>query len=176
MSGLSSPLSAAVLFFRAVFSGTFREIQSRESVSKSPAWTSCDASGAWSAERLTVYTTYRIVKELYGGEYALEHYVKKWQEAADDYEQSFYVRHPEYLEMLPAEKRLEITNRLSYVRKYCEMPLKILKAEQLVGGEAAMDRILNGLFNREPDPAYPYLSYQEFLDACGLTEEELNLA
>ena len=31
-------LSAAVLFFRAVFSGTFREIQSRESVSKSPAW------------------------------------------------------------------------------------------------------------------------------------------
>ena len=135
-----------------------------------------DASGAWSAEGLTVYTTYRIVKELYGGEYALENYVKKWQEAVDDYEQNFYVRHPEYLEMLPAEKRLEITNRLSYVRKYCEMPLKILKAEQLVGGEAAMDRILNGLFNREPDPAYPYLSYQEFLDACGLTEEELNLA
>ena len=54
--------------------------------------------------------------------------------------------------------------------------MKILKAERLSGGEAAMDRILNGLFNREPDPAYPYLSYQEFLDACGLTEEELNLA
>ena len=56
------------------------------------------------------------------------------------------------------------------------MPLKILKAEQLVGGEETMDRILNGLFNRELDPAYPYLTYQEFLDACGLTEEELNLA
>ena len=56
------------------------------------------------------------------------------------------------------------------------MPLKILKAEQLVGGGEAMDRILNGLFNRELDPAYPYLTYQEFLDACGLTEEELNLA
>ena len=135
-----------------------------------------DETDGWSAEGLTVYTTYRIVQELYGREYALEHYVKKWQEAVDDYEKNFYVRHPEYLEMLPAEKRLEITNRLSYVRKYCEMPLKILKAERLAGGEAAMDRILNGLFNREPDPAYPYLSYQEFLDACGLTEEELNLA
>ena len=55
------------------------------------------------------------------------------------------------------------------------MPLKILKAEQLVGGEEAMDQILNSLFNRELDPMYPYLTYQEFLDACGLTEEDLSL-
>ena len=44
-----------------------------------------------------------------------------------------------------------------------------------MGGEAAMDEILRGLFTRELDPAYPYLTYQEFLVACGLTEEELNL-
>ena len=55
------------------------------------------------------------------------------------------------------------------------MPLKILKAEQLVGSESAMDQILRGLFNRELDPAYPYLTYQDFLDACGLTEEALDL-
>ena len=55
------------------------------------------------------------------------------------------------------------------------MPLKILKAEQLSCGEDAFDQILNHLFNREPDPMYPYLTYQEFLDACGLTEEDLNL-
>ena len=42
--------------------------------------------------------------------------------------------------------------------------------------EAAMDQILHDLFNRELDPMYPYLTYQEFLDACGLTEEDLNLA
>ena len=137
---------------------------------------SSDETDGWSAEGLTVYTTYRIVRELYGEEYALEHYVNQWQKAVDDYNLNFYVRCPEYLEMLPEEKRLEITNSLSYVRQYCEMPLKILKAEQLVGGGEAMDRILNGLFNRELDPAYPYLTYQEFLDACGLTEEELNLA
>ena len=42
---------------------------------------------------------------------------------------------PDYLEALPEEERLEISNSLRYVRQYCEMPLKILKAEELVGGE-----------------------------------------
>ena len=129
----------------------------------------------WSAEGLTVYTTYRIVKELYGAEYARECYVEQWQEAVDAYERNFYVRHPEYLDALPEDKQWEISNQLSQVRQYSEMPLKILKAEELVGGEQAMDQILHTLFNREIDPMYPYLTYEEFLNACGLTEEDLNL-
>ena len=135
-----------------------------------------DPNGSWSAEGLTVYTTYRIVKELYGEDYAQEYYVDQWQRAVDDYYLDFYVRNPDYLDALPVDKQLEITDNLTYVRQYCEMPLKILKAEALVGGEEAMDQILNGLFNRELDPMYPYLTYQEFLNACGLTEEDLNLA
>ena len=134
-----------------------------------------DSTSPWSAEGLTVYTTYRIVKELYGEAYAQEHYVDQWQRAVDDYYLDFYVRCPEYLERLPESVRLNISNSLSGMRQYCEMPLKILKAEQLVGGEEAMDQILNSLFNRELDPMYPYLTYQEFLDACGLTEEDLSL-
>ena len=134
-----------------------------------------DSTSPWSAEGLTVYTTYRIVKELYGEAYAQEHYVDQWQQAVDDYYLDFYVRCPEYLERLPENVRLNISNSLSGMRQYCEMPLKILKAEQLVGGEEAMDQILNSLFNRELDPMYPYLTYQEFLDACGLTEEDLSL-
>ena len=134
-----------------------------------------DSTSPWSAEGLTVYTTYRIVKELYGEAYAQEHYVDPWQQAVDDYYLDFYVRCPEYLERLPENVRLNISNSLSGMRQYCEMPLKILKAEQLVGGEEAMDQILNSLFNRELDPMYPYLTYQEFLDACGLTEEDLSL-
>lgn len=135
-----------------------------------------DGTSPWSAEGLTVYTTYRIVKELYGETYAQENYVEQWQEAVDNYYLNFYVRNQKYLEMMPEDKRLEISNSLAYVRQYCEMPLKILKAEQLVGGEEAMDKILKTLFNRELDPMYPYLTYQDFLDACGLTEEELNIA
>ena len=134
-----------------------------------------DSTSPWSAEGLTVYTTYRIVKELYGEAYAQEHYVDQWQQAVDDYYLDFYVRCPEYLEGLPESVRLNISNSLSGMRQYCEMPLKILKAEQLVGGEEAMDQILNSLFNRELDTMYPYLTYQEFLDACGLTEEDLSL-
>ena len=134
-----------------------------------------DSTSPWSAEGLTVYTTYRIVKELYGEAYAREHYVDQWQQAVDDYYLDFYVRCPEYLEGLPESVRLNISNSLSGMRQYCEMPLKILKAEQLVGGEETMDQILNSLFNRELDPMYPYLTYQEFLDACGLTEEDLSL-
>ena len=134
-----------------------------------------DSTSPWSAEGLTVYTTYRIVKELYGEAYAQEHYVDQWQQAVDDYYLDFYVRCPEYLEGLPESVRLNISNSLSGMRQYCEMPLKILKAEQLVGGEEAMDQILNSLFNRELDPMYPYLTYQEFLDACGLTEEDLSI-
>lgn len=134
-----------------------------------------DPTSPWSAEGLTVYTTYRIVKELYGEDYAREHYVNQWQQAVDDYYLDFYVRNPDYLANLPEDKQLEITGNLTYVRQYCEMPLKILKAEQLVGGEESMDQILNSLFNRELDPMYPYLTYQEFLDACGLTEEDLSL-
>lgn len=136
---------------------------------------STNETDPWSAEGLTVYTTYRIVKELYGEDYAKQYYVDQWQEEADDYYLNFYVRNPEYLERLPEEKRLEVLGSLTHVRQYCEMPLKILKAEQLVGGEDAMDKILHELFNRELDPYNPYLTYQNFLDACGLGEEDLNL-
>ena len=136
---------------------------------------SSNETDSWSAEGLTVYTTYRIVKELYGDDYAKQYYVDQWQNEVDDYYLNFYVRNPEYLEKLPEEKRLEVLGSLTHVRQYCEMPLKILKAEQLVGGEEAMDKILYELFNRELDPYNPYLTYQNFLDACGLGEEDLNL-
>ncbi|HHV10924.1 MAG TPA: M1 family metallopeptidase [Clostridiales bacterium] len=134
-----------------------------------------DSKDPWSSEGLTVYTTYRIVKELYGEEYAKEHYVDQWQQAVDDYYKNFYVRNPQYLSALPEQYQYNIENSVGSMRRYSEMPLKILKAEQLVGGEAAMDKILSGLFNREIDWSYPYLTYQDFLDACGLTKEELSL-
>ena len=121
-----------------------------------------DETSAWSSEGLTVYTTYRIVKALYGEQYAQENYVDQWQQTVDDYYLNFYVRNPAYLDALPEQYRADIANSLSAVRQYNEMPLKILKAEQLVGGEQAMDEILYGLFNRELDWTYPYLTYQDF--------------
>ena len=101
--------------------------------------------------------------------------MEMWRDAVEGYARNFYVRNPEYLAALPEEEQLAIANSLSQIRQYSEMPLKILKAEELVGGEAAMDAILSGLFNRELDPMYPYLTYADFLAACGLTEEDLSL-
>ena len=135
-----------------------------------------DMESVWSSEGLTCYTTYRIVKELYGEEAARAAYIDQWQAAVDGYYKDFYVRHPEYLSALPEQYQLDIANSLRGMRQYNEMPLKILKAEELVGGEEAMDEILSSLFRREQNPEYPYLTYQEFLDACHLTEEDLNLA
>lgn len=134
-----------------------------------------DEASPWSAEGLTVYTTYRIAKELYGADYAERYYIEQWKKELGDYRLNFYVRRPEYLEKLPEDIRAEVTGGLSYARRYCEMPLKLLKAEELVGGEAELDRILSGLFTRELDPYSPYLTYQDLLDACGLREEELEL-
>ena len=124
-----------------------------------------EPASPWSAEGLTVYTTYRIVKELYGEDYAQENYVDQWQQAVDDYYLNFYVRNPEVSGRCCRRRSgWKSPDSLPHVRQYCEMPLKILKAEQLVGGEEAMDQILHDLFNRELDPMYPYLTYQEFLE------------
>ena len=80
---------------------------------------SSNETDPWSAEGLTVYTTYRIVKELYGEDYAKQYYVDQWQKEVDDYYLNFYVRNPEYLERLPEEKRLEVLGSLTHVRQYC---------------------------------------------------------
>ena len=62
-----------------------------------------DPAAPWSAEGLTVYTTYRIVKELYGEDYAQIHYVDQWKREVEDYYLDFYVRNPEFLAKLPQE-------------------------------------------------------------------------
>lgn len=129
----------------------------------------------WSSEGLTVYTTYRLMKEWYGADYAAEHYIAVWQQEVADYYQNFYVRHPEYQDLLPQSYQDMLASNYTRIRQYCEMPLKILKAEQLVGGEEAIDTILSDLFQRELDPMNPYLTYDDFLNACNLTREDLNI-
>lgn len=129
----------------------------------------------WSSEGLTCYTTYRLMKEKYGEDYAKTHYIDVWQKEADKLTHNFYYRNPEYLKILPEEYRNNIINAQSSILRYNVMPLKLLKAEKLVGGEKAMDEILQKLYNGENNASYPYLQYQDFLNACGLREEDLEL-
>jgi aminopeptidase N len=131
-----------------------------------------EESPEWSAEGLTVYSTYRLYKEKYGEEYARKNYVDVWQREVDAMNRNFYRRHPEYLEIMPETFAERIRAGETNTAKYRLMPLKILKAEELVGGEAAFDAILSELAcSNQGVP----MTYQEFLDACGLTKEALEI-
>ncbi|MDR0497403.1 MAG: hypothetical protein LBH42_07300, partial [Treponema sp.] len=128
----------------------------------------------WSEEGLTVYTTYRLMKDKYGEEYAKKYYIDVWQAEVDIQKRGFYYRNPEYLDKLPERYRFELSSKFLNTNHYCRMPLMILKAEQLVGGEEKMDEIL-----REVQEEYAatgnVFSYQDFLDYCGLKAEDLLL-
>lgn len=136
----------------------------------------CTDDGLWSAEGLTVYSTYRLVKDKYGSLYAKQYYVDQWQDAVDSQNREFYYRHPEYLEKLPEKYRAYLNYRDFSINHYFRMPLMILKAEQLVGGEEKMDAILKTMYENKGKYDYENLfTYEDFLEACGLKEEDLRL-
>jgi hypothetical protein len=126
----------------------------------------------WTAEGLTVYSTYRLYKEKYGGEYGQKNYVNNWEKAVEEMNRNFYRRNPEYLDIMPEDFAARIRVNEHQVARYSLMPLKIHRAAELVGGEEAMDEILTKLSKANNGEQ---LTYQEFLDACGLTKEELEI-
>lgn len=135
-----------------------------------------DSDGVWSAEGLTVYSTYRLVKEKYGEMYAKQYYVDVWTREVEEQNRNFYNRHPEYLEKLPERYREHLRATNKTVNQYRRMPLMILKAEELVGGEEKMDEILRNMLTDSNKKGEQYaVTYKEFLDYCGLTEEDLRL-
>ncbi len=113
-----------------------------------------------------------MYKEKYGDEYGQKYYVDRWKEEVEKMNRNFYRRHPEYLDIMPKEYAARIRANDLEVAMYSLMPLKIYQAAQLVGGEEAMDLILARLASSNIGS---FLTYQEFLDACGLTEEDLEL-
>ena len=76
--------------------------------------------------------------------------------------------------MLPDKYLLSLEQLVFDATIYNKMPLQILKAEQLIG-EAKMDEVLANLFENGGTEMPPYVTWQDFLDACNLTEEELML-
>lgn len=136
----------------------------------------CLDDGLWSDEGLTVYSTYRLVKEKYGRIYAQQYYIDEWQKAVDEQNRNFYNRYPEYFEKLPKKYQANINESNLGTNLYKRMPLMILKAEELVGGEEKMDEILRKMYADRA--SYDYgeeFTYQDFLNYCGLTEEDLCL-
>ncbi|OOM81456.1 hypothetical protein [Clostridium sp. BL-8] len=127
----------------------------------------CGGSG----EGLAVYTTYRIAKDKYGEEYAQKNYVDQWKKHIKEKSDNFYIRHPEYLDVLPKKYAEAVVDNRA-VNQYSKMPLQILKASELVGGENKIDEILSKLYAKTETQR---ISWQDFLDACNLKEEDLNV-
>ncbi len=132
-----------------------------------------DENTDWSSEALTCYTTYRLMKALKGEAYAQQFYVDVWEAKVEALNRNFYVRNPQYLAMLPEEHQTTLSAMIFDANTYAKAPLQILKAEQLVGGEEAMDKILRKLFTEGGTEMAPFITWQDFLDACGLSEEQL---
>lgn len=134
-----------------------------------------DENMDWTNEGVTVYTTYRIAKERFGEEYARKNYVEMWKRAVNDRKMNFYNRHPEYLKILPEKYAAELRSGNIGAGEYSLMPLTIYKAAQLVGGDKRMDDILAGLYKNGGETMPPFITYGDFLKACGLNGKELNL-
>ena len=99
----------------------------------------------------------------------------QWKKEVDDYYQNFYVKNPEYFEKLPEKYQARIHNSIEQMQRYCEMPLKIKKAEELVGGEEKLDEVLSKIFQLDGFEDHYELYYSDFLSALNLKEEDLNL-
>ena len=127
----------------------------------------------WTDEGVTVYTTYRLMKELKGEAYAQKNYVDVWNQQHKDLNNNFYLRHPEYLKILPKKYNNVLEGEIASTNTYSNMALKIYKAAGLVGGEDKMDSILHELYQKSMATHKP-VTWQNFLSACGLKEAQLN--
>lgn len=136
---------------------------------------SCTNEELWSSEGLTVYSTYRLVREKYGELYAQQYYVDAWKESVDNQNRSFYNRHPEYLALLPEQYQAQIASANRGINRYQRMPLIILKAEELVGGADKMDEILRRMYADQDQFHENGFGFTDFLQYCGLTKEDLTL-
>ena len=126
----------------------------------------------WSDEGITVYTTYRLMCQVMGREYAHRYYVEKWENTMAQLSDSFYQRHPEYLNRLPERYRNDVSANAAGANWYDGNALMIYRAAEQVG-ETALDAIWATLYQEGGTEMPPYITLGDFLDACGLKEGDV---
>lgn len=126
----------------------------------------------WNDEGITVYTTYRLMNEVMGHEYAQKNYVDKWIAAMKEQQSSFYQRHPEYLDRLPDRYLNEILASRSSANWYDGNALMIYRAAEKLGFER-LDKIWSELYTNQVSGLSDAITLTDFLDACGLKKGEI---
>lgn len=130
----------------------------------------------WSGEGITTYTTYRLLRQLRGESYADRHYKQQWEAALAENARNFYIRNPQYRDLLPEAYRADLDAQTSAVLMYDGYALMFYRAAQLLGGTDKLDAALSKLYCEGGTEMPPYVTLGDFLNATGLTKEELDLA
>lgn len=130
----------------------------------------------WTDEGITTYTTYRLMKKERGQDYADQHYLDIWERDIAHNQNNFYIRHPEYLGALPEEYRVQLESETQSIMWYSGYARMFARAAELLGGDEALDQVLSHLYQNGGTEMPPYITQQDFLDASGLTKEDLGLA
>lgn len=128
--------------------------------------------GAWNDEGITVYTTYRLMCQIMGEEYAREQYVEKWEATMKSLADSFYHRHPEYADRLPERYRSNLLSISDGANWYDGNALMIYRAAQIIGQDK-VDEIWARLYTEGGSEMPPYITLGDFLTACGLEKGEV---
>ena len=126
----------------------------------------------WSAEGITCFSAYRFMEYYYGKDHAKTFYLDKWQEGWETYKDAFYVKHPESLSRLSERDAAMVMETLNAIGLYKIMPLRIKKAEELLGGTESFMDYLSDLYKARK---YKTISYGEFLSMTDLSKKELEL-
>lgn len=126
----------------------------------------------WNDEGITVYTTYRLMSEVMGQDYAQKNYADKWTASMENQYASFYQRHPEYLDRLPKRYFNEVQAANNGANWYDGNALMIYRAAEKVGFEK-LDKILSELYMSQASGLSDGITLADFLDACGLRKGEI---
>lgn len=127
-------------------------------------------SSPWSSEGLTSYSTYLYMKELYGEDYARREFIDVWQQNTDRLQNAFYLTHRDYVKNLTQADTLKMYNSYNGFSHYDLMPTLLMRAEEMVGGEAVFIQRLAEFRERYKDNI-AQANYTAFLNHMGLEKE-----
>jgi hypothetical protein len=122
----------------------------------------------WSSEGFACYMPYKYITEEFGP--GTSAYIPAmWKGGANSLENSYYYTNPEMLENLPEKQRQRYEQQTLKAELYCQMPLQLMRAEELLGEDLFFAR-LSEIY---AEYRFKSLSYEEFLSSVELSEDDL---
>jgi len=122
----------------------------------------------WSSEGPVCYMAYKYVTEEFGSDISAVT-PAMWRRSANSLENRYYYTNPEMLENLPEKQRQGYEVQTLKAELYCQMPLQLMRAEELLGEDLFFAR-LSEIY---AEYRFKSLSYEEFLSSVELSEDDL---